>query len=238
MPVNRKKRTRGLRPTVPDSATVRRFLETGEEDPGFEIFALRCYEGKLLETWEALRGEILLAWIKKYPCTRPWAWWALDAPRWQDPFTDCFYHGTLPEPRRRLGGIGTPSYEVLAYGPRFEYGLPMDWITKWEEDYYNGRAKDIHGNPIGTEHKEGDFKGKAIDPEDPPRFESEAAYLERHGLLSPAELRYLEKHPELAEPAGCRSLKLRLVSAGRRCLDAAAKTEPGLRDVVLARREL
>ena len=66
--------------------------------------------------------------------------------------------------------------------------------------YYNGRSKDIHGNPIGTNYKEGDFEGVAIDPNDPPRYESEAAYLKRLNLLTPAELKYLDKHLELMEP--------------------------------------
>jgi hypothetical protein len=39
-----------------------------------------------------------------------------------------------------------------------------------------------------------------IDPDDPPRFESEAAYLLRHDLLSAQEKKYLVSHPELMEP--------------------------------------
>jgi hypothetical protein len=40
----------------------------------------------------------------------------------------------------------------------------------------------------------------AIDPNDPPVFESEATYLDRHGLLSAEEKKHLAKHPELLEP--------------------------------------
>ena len=39
-----------------------------------------------------------------------------------------------------------------------------------------------------------------IDPGDPPLYESESAFLLRHGLLSTAEKRHIEKHPELLEP--------------------------------------
>jgi hypothetical protein len=46
---------------------------------------------------------------------------------------------------------------------------------------------DTHGRPIGTDYHEGDFLGVAIDPADPPVYESEAAYLARHALLSDAE---------------------------------------------------
>jgi hypothetical protein len=44
------------------------------------------------------------------------------------------------------------------------------------------------------------FKGLPIDPQDPPRFESEAAYLRRWGLLTPAEEKHLARHPELLQP--------------------------------------
>ena len=125
---------------------------------------------------------------------------AVDAPRWDDPFEDCYFHGTFAEPRQRLGGTGTPDFEALNYVPSFDKGVPTGFVSQWDAEYYNGRAKDIHGNPIGTKYKEGHFKGKAIDPDDPPRYESEAAYLQRLGLLTPAEEKYLQKHPELLEP--------------------------------------
>ena len=32
------------------------------------------------EAWEALRDELLSAWVRDDPCTRPWAWWEFDAP--------------------------------------------------------------------------------------------------------------------------------------------------------------
>jgi hypothetical protein len=45
------------------------------------------------------------------------------------------------------------------------------------------------------------FSGVAIDPNDPPTFESQAAYLKRHGLLLAGEERRLKKadwEPEIA----------------------------------------
>lgn len=71
------------------------------------------------------------------------------------------------------------------------FGLPVSWVSAFDEAYYNGRARDVHGNRIGTEFHEGHFTGRAIDPADPPRFESEATYLDRHGLLTAAERRRL-----------------------------------------------
>jgi hypothetical protein len=129
-----------------------------------------------------------------HPGARPRCWWDYSAPRqpsgsWPGWWLD----GKLPEPRLRLGGVGTPVHEVLAYVPGFEYGLPVLWVERWMAEYYNGRARDVHGKPIGTSHKPGDFKGVPIDPDDPPVFESQAAYLERHGLLLPGERRRLRK---------------------------------------------
>jgi hypothetical protein len=68
------------------------------------------------------------------------------------------------EPRQRLGGIGTPASEVLAYVPVFSYGLPSVWISQWPINYYTGIAVDTHGNPIGERFASNAFKGVAIDP--------------------------------------------------------------------------
>jgi hypothetical protein len=38
-----------------------------------------------------------------------------------------------------------------------------------------------------------DFRGIAIDPDDPPTFESQAAYLKRHGLFLAGEARRMKK---------------------------------------------
>jgi hypothetical protein len=40
----------------------------------------------------------------------------------------------------------------------------------------------------------------SINEGDPPIFESEAAFLDRHGLLTPQEKKYLASHQELLEP--------------------------------------
>ena len=57
--------------------------------------------------------------------------------------------------------------------------------------YYSGLAVDVRGNPIGG--KLAIFKGAAIDPNDPPRFESQATYLRRLGLFLAGEERRLRK---------------------------------------------
>lgn len=130
--------------------------------------------------WEQCRETVLADWIRKFPGTRPSYWWDHDAPRIKPDDDFC-------EGRKRLGGIGTPKYEVLNYGPSFSFGVPDLWVDVWETNYYNGRSTDIHGNRIGGEHHEGDFLGVPIDPDNPPIFESQATYLKRHNLLEPGE---------------------------------------------------
>jgi len=81
---------------------------------------------------------------------------------------------------------------VLAYKPRYSFGLPVDWVTPFQVKYYSGTAVDIRANPIGSLVPT-DFKGVAIDPNNPPRFEAQAAYLKRLGLFLAGEERRLKK---------------------------------------------
>jgi hypothetical protein len=199
------KRTRILRRyEAPVSDAVIHLLRTGdlpEKGPGwFEAFeksrdphSCRTDTG-LFADWQIVRDEILEDWIDTAPGSRPWAWWVFDAPRWTGPFPErCapleWYMRKIAEPRRRVGGVGTPSHEVLNVWPHFSFGLPTAWVSAFQESYYNGRARDIHGERIGTEYHDGHFAGLAPRPADLPRFESEPTYLERHGLLTPDERR-------------------------------------------------
>ena len=144
------------------------------------------------KVWDECGDHITTDWIKRRAGTRPFAWWVYSAPRCPvGTWPGRYYDGKLAEPRKRLNGTGTPAHEVLAYGPSFCMGIPTMWVTQRQADIYNGRTRDIHGNQIekwkGGHYKEGDFKGEAIDPDDPPVFESQAAYLDRHKLLSDDE---------------------------------------------------
>jgi hypothetical protein len=67
--------------------------------------------------------------------------------------------GLLPEPRLRVGGVGTPASDVFAYVPMFSYGLPTIWISRRQVNYYSGIAVDIHGSPIGECFPRNDFRG-------------------------------------------------------------------------------
>ncbi len=156
MPTNRNKRMRKPAPTL--SPELEQYLLTGERAKGnVELFRLasssQAAQDKLREVWELHRDALMAAWVKAYPCSRPWCWWHLEA----------------PEPRRKVGGIGITMPEKYAsYLPHFEFGIPASWY--------------------------------AFDHDDPPKFESQAAYLQRLGLLSPAEQRFLIRNPELLDP--------------------------------------
>jgi len=132
--------------------------------------------------WEGEKDKLLQDYIAEHPGKRPWAWWQWTAPRWNDPFTGCWYHNTLSEPRQRTGGTGTPTYELGGRMPEFKYGLPVQWPSTIDVELGLCKKSDIP------------------DPDDPPIFESQAAYLQRHDLLTDAEIKWLTKHPAALEP--------------------------------------
>jgi len=202
MPTTRRRRHQEAR--EPLQASMRAYFETGDYDAAHEA-AIAAGEsdghgfsgmtqlllkrsGQDIELWRKHGEDIVADWIDEHSGSRPWAWW-----RWN-----------APEPRQRLGGIGTPAHEVLAYAPTFRLGIPVYWVRPWEVAYYTGTARDVEGRLIGQEFAGRDFRGVAIDPADPPRYESQAAFLDRLGLLSPAERRALPAdafEPEVVIPA-------------------------------------
>jgi hypothetical protein len=122
--------------------------------------------------WEVARDAVVAEWIRRHPGTRPQAWWTFDAPRWADPFDDTWFHGTLPEPRKRTGGTGDPAYECMAYVPGFRHGVPSSWLTERQAGMMEAPYNRVHDRPAVP-----------VDPDDPPTFETEREYLARHGLL-------------------------------------------------------
>lgn len=142
--------------------------------------------------WRERREAILAVFTAQYPGTRPSCWWDFDAPRqplgtWPGYFID----GKLPAPRERLGGKGTPAFEVLNYMPEYAYGLPTRWVDDWSIALYTGQARDVHGKRMFAEYAGKDFTAQHFDRTDPPRFESQATYLRRHALLSRQEKKLL-----------------------------------------------
>jgi hypothetical protein len=81
-------------------------------------------EAELSALWQDHSERIVAEHVSIYPGTRPAHWWKYEA----------------IEPRKRLGGIGTPASDVLAYAPAFSYGLPSIWISQWQVNYYSGIA--------------------------------------------------------------------------------------------------
>jgi hypothetical protein len=160
----------------------------------FEALLLKYnYEGKTKQLWEQHKDFVLAEHVKQNPGTRPNLWWIYSAPRSPlGTYPGAGYDGELPEPRKRLGGIGTPDFEALCYKPCFALGLPVSFISPWDVSYYTGVAVDVNGKLINA-NPSGTFKGVAIDPDDPPMFESQATYLDRHGLFLPGEKKRLKQ---------------------------------------------
>ncbi len=173
-----RRRTACKQRTIEVSALVYAYFQ---DDPDYKShdgdrFALYGLGESREVMWAAVRDEILAEWIAERPGTRPRMWWRLDAPRWADPYN----RGTMAEPRRRMGGTGTPVFECLAYSPAFECAVPKQFVAADELEYYaegGGLQNHDHpGEPV-----------EAYDPKDPPMYESQAAYLKRHGLLEEGE---------------------------------------------------
>ena len=141
-------------------------------------------EDVLDATWETHSERIVAEHVEEFPGSRPSRWWEYDAPE---------------QFRLRAGGIGTPEHEVLNIKPACSFGIPIGWIDQWQVDYYTGIAVDIHGRLVNEKAIGSGFKGVAVDGSDPPQYESQAAYLERHGLFLAAERWRLNKADFKAE---------------------------------------
>jgi hypothetical protein len=139
------------------------------------------------DLWRTYGSNVVQRWVVEKPGTRPTLWWVYAAPRVTRGTFKTFGGDALPEPRRRLGGIGTPVHECLAYVPEFRLGVPCRWISHREVDLYTGKTTDVRGRPIMQEARGKSFRGMPIDPDNPPLYEAQAAYLERHELLLPGE---------------------------------------------------
>ncbi len=158
------------------------FLLTGQEpveEEDINVFAViqwKRHRGRndpVKVAWSEYGDGLLQEFIEAYPGCRCYAWWEFSA----------------PEPRLRIAGTGSPKHEHLAYMASYRFGIPVLWISAREVEIYSGRAKDKDGNPIHKPRRE--FTGVPIDQNDPPQFESQAAYLDRHGLLTERERKVL-----------------------------------------------
>jgi hypothetical protein len=127
------------------------------------------------QLWEEFGPSIVAWWVEENPGTRPKCWWKF----------------TAPQPRRRLGGTGATKRDAVECEPFIDdYGLPPadGWLL----------AGDLRWLP----YKE--CGHPAVDPRDPPTFESQAAYLTRLKLFEPGEenrLKPADFVPEAIIPA-------------------------------------
>jgi hypothetical protein len=136
----------------------------------------------MLELWADYGTDIMELWQRSRPGERPEIWWRTQAPRMSDAerarlrFTSPAWDW-LPEQRRRIGGLGAPAFEALNMAPELHHGVPTRFISRDD-----GVTFSTPGRP---------FRAEPVDPADPPRYEDEAVYLDRHGLLLPGERRAL-----------------------------------------------
>lgn len=213
MPTKRKRRAHHLRETLSDGLLD--FLSDGRLDYGENeqeklTWMILEPRHRLREAWDVARNLILEEWREEFPGTRPTQWWEFDAPRVSDEtlmswgYTPKMYLWRADErpadPRRRVGGTGSPDFEHFNVTPTFEKGIPSGWIDTFDTLYYRGRAFDVQGLAVGQKYIGNDFRGIAVDRSNPPTFESEAEYLRRHDLLTSAEQQYLDEHSELLHP--------------------------------------
>ena len=184
MPTNRTRRTRPMDPAV--SETVRYFF-TGEGEPDkvdrVELFMLRGSTEKVKAAWETIRDEVMPKWIREHPGTRPYYWWRFEA----------------TEQRRRIGGRGD-TFDDDCTMADCSMGIPDNWVTPHDVEVYNGTWRDVRGNLIDIGFKPGDFTRMPPDPANLPTFESQAAYLARHQVLTAPELKWLTAHAEAMQP--------------------------------------
>ncbi len=153
---------------LPDDA--RAWLD-GEDSGTFHFFAT---DDELAELWRLHGDEVVAEHVAASPGSRPAQWWERSAPRQPaGSHPGLWYDGKLPLPRQRISGVGTECSARLAHVPRYQFGIPVDWIT---EDLL--RTYEKLKSPLNV---------LAVDPKNPPVFEAEATYLERHGLLIKGE---------------------------------------------------
>jgi len=129
--------------------------------------------------WKVLRGELLPKWIAEHPGTRPYAWWVFDA----------------PERRRRIGTmhprcpgkdrhtLSESDYELVEDGKSHPFANPERTakVDNWRRQYPDVAGRDAYSLHRGVPAcllVRDDFYA---------RYESEAAYLHRLGLLTESE---------------------------------------------------
>jgi len=119
--------------------------------------------------WIENKDQILPDWIKKHPGTRPCGWWDYEAPRQPKKNNGEDYDGYLPEDRKILEApkcmVRGPYTRSLEEAESFFFGVA-------DTDDYLYDLQESGEDPVIV-------------------VESQAAYLERFGLLTAAEKKKL-----------------------------------------------
>ncbi len=116
MPTNRRRRTRKFKPQSISAALLKCFQgeSYGPDDEGACDVFLMKRRPAMAEAWESYRHQIMADWIKKNPCSRPYAFWKFDA----------------PELRKQISGSGDVDYEGACISSD---GLPEYWQVEWDK---------------------------------------------------------------------------------------------------------
>ena len=158
MPTNRTRRTRKKNQNSELSESIIKFFDTGSCEPmTFDLFLSKKEQSEKYEIYK--NKGFLDEFIKKNPGKRPYVWW--------DEATE--------RHRTRTGGIGSPNFESFNYVPSYSFGVPDEFLTQEEADFYASQGSTLLGVPL--------------DPDDPPQYETQTEYLRRHTLLCSWELK-------------------------------------------------
>lgn len=174
MPTNRRYRTRVHHEILDPARWAILTDELPADDANRFILMDRESYDAMLPFWLEHSKLILADWIKTKPGTRPSMWWRYSAPR------------LAPEQLGRWSRtVMAPRLIELRRKLRGE-GQPLHEVLNYVPVHHYG------------------IPAWFGDPDTPPEFETQRAYLKRHGLLLPAEKRSIAEpfpHPLRIEPA-------------------------------------
>ena len=126
MPTTRKRVSRGIVKQEVEWWKIE-YMKTGTFDPeGVDPWQVDM-GGFNWPEWKSCRTQILSNWPL---CSRPFAWFRYDAPKFKDKFTTYWYHLTLPEPRLKVGGGGRQWHRD--YLPQCSWAVFDHWKFKKE----------------------------------------------------------------------------------------------------------